>query len=1163
MSNFTHLHVHSEYSLLDGACRIKELVSTVKKMGQNSVAITDHGVMYGAIEFYKEAKKQGIKPIIGCEVYVAPRTRFDKVQQFDRQSYHLVLLCKNNKGYQNLMKIVSEAWTTGFYGKPRVDKDLLKKYSEGIIALSGCLAGEISRSLEINDYNGAKSTALEYLEIFKEGNFYLEIQDHAIPEQRHINPSIIRLSKETGIPVVATNDCHYINHEDVYMHKILLCIQTNHTIEEENTFEFSSDQFYLKSEEEMLELFKDCPEAVYNTSKIAEMCNVDIQFGDTKLPHFDVPNGQNHFDYFKEKCYEGFYKHYGENPDKALVERLEYELNMINKMGYVDYYLIVQDFVNYAKSCKIPVGPGRGSGAGSIAAYCIGITGIDPIKYNLLFERFLNPERVSMPDFDIDFCYERRQEVIDYVIEKYGADHVSQIVTFGTMAAKAAIKDVGRAMAIPYATTDTISKLIPSEIGITIDKALNKSKELRSLYENDEKIRKFIDMAKKLEGMPRHSSTHAAGVVITREPVDVYVPLAKNDDVIVTQYTMTTLEELGLLKMDFLGLRTLTVINDAQNMIRKSKPDFSIDNVGENDKNVFNMISRGETDGVFQFESAGIKNVLCQLKPETIEDLIAVISLYRPGPMDSISAYIQNRHSPNAIKYKHPLLSKILDVTYGCIVYQEQVMRIFRELAGYSLGRADIVRRAMAKKKKDVMQSEKDVFINGLLDDEGNVLVDGCVRRGISKDIAEDIYSQMESFASYAFNKSHAAAYALISYQTAWLKNKYPCEYMAALLTSVLNYSDKMVGYISECRKLGIEVLSPSVNESNKTFTVVNGKIRFGLGAIKGMSDNLIDTIIAERRKFGKFTSFYDFCKRIYGKDLNKKMLENVVKSGAADGFGVNRRQMLSVMDKIINDLSTDKKRNIEGQIGFFDSNSLSKPSNDVIYPDIPEFHMEQLLAMEKDIIRIYVSGHPMLKYGDALKTDNFDSISDIINDENRNKYCDKTKVKLMGVISSVNVKATKNNAMMAFVKLEDLSGIIDVVLFPKTLSCCSNYIKEGNVIKLCGYIKSEEGNDIKIICNQAVLPDGVLDDGIKKQSESNNSNNRSGLYVKIKNKDCKEYQILTLLLSIFEGSTPVYVFFEDMNKLTLSPKSMWVSLNDVLVKELKHRIGEKNVVVK
>ncbi len=1161
MSGFAHLHLHSEYSLLDGACKIKELIAKVKSLGQDCVAVTDHGVMYGIIEFYKQAKKEGIKPIIGCEVYVARRTRFDRVSGFDRNSYHLVLLCKNNEGYQNLIKLVSEAWISGFYGKPRVDKDLLRKYNKGLIALSACLAGEIPRYLEADDYVGAKNAVLEYEEIFGKGNFYLEVQDHGIPQQKYINPKLAKISEETGTPLVATNDCHYLNSDDAYMHKVLLCIQTNRTINDENSMEFSSDQFYVKSEDEMKELFSGYMGAVENTKKIADMCNVEIEFGNTKLPHFEVPDGKDHFEYFRERCYEGLYRIYGKGVDNSVIDRLEYELSTINSMGYVDYYLIVQDFVSYAKSVGIPVGPGRGSGAGSLAAYCIGITGIDPLKYNLIFERFLNPERVSMPDFDIDFCYERRQEVIDYVVKKYGKDHVSQIVTFGTMAARAAIKDVGRAMDIPYSTTDKISKLIPAELGMTIDKALKMSHELREIYDNDENMHKFIDMAKKVEGMPRHASTHAAGVVITEKRVDDYVPLAKNDESVVAQYTMTLLEELGILKMDFLGLRTLTVISDTEKMIKSKNPQFDINSV-EEEKEVFEMLSSGDTDGVFQFESAGMKSVLTQLKPEKIEDLIAVISLYRPGPMDSIQTYIENRHNPQKIVYLHPKLSKILDVTYGCIVYQEQVMQIFRELAGYSAGRADIVRRAMSKKKADVMEQEKNIFINGLTDSGGKVIVDGCLRRGVSRDTALEIFAQMESFAAYAFNKSHAAAYAFISYQTAWLKCKYPHEFMASLLTSVFSFSDKIFGYISECRRMGIEVLGPSVNESEKNFTVSGNKIRFGVGGVKNIADNFIDKMISERKSGGNFTSFYDFCKRMYDKDFNKRMLESLIKSGALDMFGQNRRQMLAVADKVINDLSSKKKKNLEGQIGFFDTVGICD-NQEIDFPAVEEFPRAQLLSMEKEIVRMYISGHPLLEYNKLTEKNDVNKISDILEKFNHSSNTGR-RVKLIAVISSVKLKVTKSNATMAFLKVEDLTGTVEVIAFPRVLSECGKYIREENVVAIRGSIKSEDEGDVKIICEQVchVSEENSLADADRPNKPAVKSD-RSGLYIRVKNNSCELYNVSVLLLSIFEGSTPVYMFFEDEKRLKLAPRKLWVQLNDVLIKELRNRVGEKNVAVK
>lgn len=1165
MGNFVHLHVHSEYSLLDGACRIKELICTAKHLGQKAVAITDHGAMYGAIDFYKHAKKNNIKPIIGCEVYVSPRKRTDKVYEFDSENRHLVLLCKNNTGYQNLIEIVSKAWTEGFYNKPRVDEELLTQHSNGLIALSACIAGEIPRLLINGQYELAREKTLKYNKIFGEGNFYLELQDHGIKEQKLVNPLLIKLSKETNVPLVATNDCHYLKREDSKMHGILLCIQTNKTVEDEKRFEFSSDQFYLKSEEEMRVLFPNCQESIENTAKIADMCNVDFEFGNTKLPHFEIPDNKDHFKYFKENCYRGLYKHYGTNPDKSIINRLEYELNTINEMGYVDYYLIVNDFVDYAKSVGIAVGPGRGSGAGSLASFLIGITGIDPIKYNLLFERFLNPERVSMPDFDIDFCYERRQEVIDYVIRKYGNDHVAQIITFGTMAARGSIRDVGRALAVPYSVVDSIAKLIPMELGMTINKALEVSSELKEKYDLDIKIKELIDMAKKIEGMPRHASTHAAGVVITREPVSYYVPLAKNDESIVTQYTMTALEELGLLKMDFLGLRNLTVLKDSHNMIQKINPGFSLDEIKE-DNDVFNMFSKGETEGIFQFESAGMKSVLSQLKPENIEDLIAVISLYRPGPMDSIPKYIENRHNPKKVTYLHPLLSNILDVTYGCIVYQEQVMQIFRTLAGYSLGRADIVRRAMSKKKADVMDNERKIFIYGLTDDTGNVEVDGCIRRGVSEKIASTIFSEMESFASYAFNKSHAAAYAIISYQTAWLKCKYPKEYMASLMTSILDNTNKISRYMLECEKMGIKVLPPSVNESENGFTVSDGNIRFGLLAVKNLGINLMKTLLKERNLNGKFKSFYEFCKRMNNKDMNKRALESLIKSGSLDSLDANRHQMLSIMNIILDNLDSDRKNNIDGQIGFFEDSSNKTEQAGPTLPDLKEFPMLELLAMEKQIAGIYLSGHPMYEYEELFKKINATRISDIseYSKPEIGTYKEGDTVTLLAIISNVNLKTTRSNTTMAFVNIEDVSGTIEMIVFPKTLKEYSFILSDGNIIKIFAKISVREDEDTKVICEKISLASSN-NDSIDEDSESIKRTNkpRNGLYIKVKNNSTEHYKKAELLISIFDGDSPVYFYFSDSKKLMLSPRELWVDMNSVLIKELKNTLGPDNVVLK
>ncbi|MEI3541908.1 MAG: DNA polymerase III subunit alpha [Acutalibacteraceae bacterium] len=1161
MSNFVHLHVHSEYSLLDGACRIKDMIKRAKKLNQSAIAITDHGSMYGVMEFYKTAKSEGVKPIIGCEVYVAKRSRFDKVREYDSEIYHLVLLCKNNIGYQNLIKMVSKSFIEGFYNKPRIDEDLLRQHSEGLMALSACLAGAIPRALNRNDYEAAKEIALNYQDIFGKNNFYIELQNHGIAEEIRILPMLSRLSKETGIPMVATNDCHYITQEDSRMHEVLLCIQTNHTIEDDDKMDFGTDQVYIKSEKEMRALFDNFEGAIENTAKIAEMCNVEFEFGKTKLPHFDVPNNQDHYEYFKEQCYNGLYKNYGKNPAKTLVDRLEYELSTIKKMGYVDYYLIVHDFVRYAKSVDIAVGPGRGSGAGSLAAYCIGITGIDPIKYNLLFERFLNPERVSMPDFDIDFCYVRRQEVIDYVIRKYGADHVAQIITFGTMAARGAIRDVGRALAIPYAEVDSVAKLIPMELGMTIEKAMSNSVDLKKKYEENPKLKELIDMAKKLEGMSRHASTHAAGVVITEKPVSEYVPLAKNDEAIVTQFTMTTLEELGLLKMDFLGLRTLTVIKDTEKMINKVEPDFKIENIDLYDNEVFTMMSKGLTQGVFQYESVGMKNVLMQLKPDSIEDLIAVISLYRPGPMSSIPQYIENRHHPEKIKYKHPLLSDILDVTYGCIVYQEQVMQIFRKLAGFSLGRADIVRRAMSKKKKDVMEREHQIFIHGLVDASGKVEVDGCIRRGISEEVASSIYSEMESFASYAFNKSHAAAYAVISYQTAYLKCKYPKEYMASLITSVLDNINKVVEYIEECKNLKIEVLPPSINESEDIFTVSGNDIRFGLLAIKSLGRAPLEKILKERKN-GKFKSLYDFCKRMYSKDIKKIAVENLIKGGAFDNMGANRRQMLKVLDNIFESLHTERKNNLEGQIGFFDTMQSDKEIS-IEVPNLEEFPQEELLKMEKEITGLYLSGHPLKEFSKLVTSNNYAKIGDIVSvsKEEFPKFKDSDRVKILAIISDVKLKTSKNNNTFAYVNIEDMYGAMEMMVFNSVLEKNSFLLMRGNIVEIHARVSVREDEEPKLICEEIISPPNMCDSKIDKKLAKPVKN--PGLYIKVKNENCFEYERALLLLSIFEGNTPVYIFLEDEKRLILAPRKLWVSKNDVLIGELKNKIGDRNVVIK
>lgn len=1178
--SFVHLHVHSEYSLLDGACRLNRLIDKAVEQGANAVAVTDHGNMFGAVEFYKEAVKKGVKPIIGCEVYMAARSRFDKTTEYDRHNYHLLLLCENNTGYQNLIQLVSKSWTEGFYGKPRIDKELLEKYHEGIICLSACLAGEIPQYLLRGDYTKARELANYYNNLFGKGNFFLEIQNHKIKEQLIVLPQLIQLSEETGIALVATNDCHYINKSDSETHGILLCIQTNHTINDEDKMEFQTDEFYFKTEEEMAQLFPSVPQALENTQLIADRCNVTFEFGKTKLPHFDVPDNQDHFEYFRNECYKGLYSHYGSTPIQDIIDRLEYELEVVNKMGYVDYYLIVNDFIQYAKSRGIPVGPGRGSGAGSLAAYCIGITGIDPIKYNLLFERFLNPERVSMPDFDIDFCTERRQEVIDYVVRKYGEDHVAQIITFGTMAAKGGIRDVARAMAMPYSVADSVAKLVPNELHITLKKALETSKELKTRYDTDYEVHKLIDTAMAIEGTPRHASKHAAGVVITEKPVSCYVPLAKNDDAVVTQYTMTTLEELGLLKMDFLGLRNLTVIHDAEVMIKNSYPNYDECNINENDPQVFKMLSQGYSEGVFQFESGGMKSVLTQLKPESVEDLIAVISLYRPGPMDSIPKYIENRHNPSKVTYKHPLLKDILDVTYGCIVYQEQVMQIFRSLAGYSLGRADIVRRAMSKKKKDVMEREHDIFINGLVDENGNVEVEGCLRRGVDKATADSVFAEMESFASYAFNKSHAAAYANVAYKTAWLKCRYPKEYMAALLTSVLDNFGKLANYTEECTRLNIKVLPPRINYSYTAFTVHGNDIRFGLMAVKNLGKGFIENIIEERNN-GLFTSFYDFCKRMYGKNINSRAVESLIKCGAFDDMGYNRREMISSVKNVLESCEYEYRRSSGGQMSFFD-NDESSETNEPVIVRLEDFSASEKLAMEKETAGMYLSGHPMNQYEGVAKAIKADKIIKINNAEENHRYKDNDRVILLGVLSNVKVRTTKNNQTMATATIEDKSGSIEVLIFPQVLNTNGRLVSDGNIVRIVGTVSINEDENPKILCNEIILAEKVAEaiknnsytvgressrrenTKMQKQSESQNiyTNRQHILYLKIDNLESETYKRVKNLLEIFDGSSQVIFKLSDTGQKFRAPRSLWVMLNEPLINELKYVLGEENVFV-
>ena len=1170
--SFTHLHVHTEYSLLDGACRIGQIASAAKRKGFDSLAITDHGVMYGVIDFYRACKKEGIKPIIGCEVYVAPKSRFDKTNAAEKY-YHMVLLCENNTGYQNLIKLVSKGFTEGFYSKPRIDDELLEQYHKGLICLSACLAGEIPRKLLADDYNEAKKKAEYYRDLFGKDNFFIELQDHGIEEQQGIIPDLVRIANEIGVEIVATNDSHYIEKEDSKTQEVLLCIQTNRTLDDPDRMEFLTDEFYLKTEDEMRALFEKYPQAIENTHKIAMRCNVEFEFGVRKLPHFDVPNNEDHLEFFRRHCYNGLYTHYGQNPDQSLIDRLEYEIGVISRMGFVDYYLIVNDFVQYAKSNSIPVGPGRGSGAGSLCAYCIGITAVDPIKYNLLFERFLNPERVSMPDFDIDFCTERRGEVIDYVVRKYGEDHVSQIITFGTMAARAAIRDVGRVLAIPYAVVDSIAKLVPFEKDVTIRKAFDLSPELKKRYNEDSQTKELLDYAMSIEGMPRHAGMHAAGVVITEQPVSDYVPLSKNDDNVVTQFTMTTLEELGLLKMDFLGLRNLTVINEAEKQIKRNHPEYNPKAINENDPKVFAMISKGATEGVFQFESQGMRNVLMRLKPNCIEDLIAVVSLYRPGPMSSISTYIECRHNPQNVRYKHPLLKGILEVTYGCVVYQEQVMQILRTLAGYSLGRADIVRRAMSKKKADVMERERDVFINGLTDENGKVVVDGCLRRGVDREIAMSLFDEMESFAKYAFNKSHAAAYAMVTYKTAWLKCHYPQEYMSALLSSVLGDQNKLAMYISDCKSLGINVLPPHVNYSMLGFAVSGKDIRYGLLAIKNLGRQFIDAIIAERR-YKPYSSFYDFCKRLHGKNMNSRALESLIKCGAFDGMGANRRQLLAVSKTVIDDLDYESRHNMNGQMSFFDmdNDEEKKSCDEPEIPDLPEFSKTELLHMENEIAGMYLSGHPIDDYTSFSELIRADRIGNIISDDKR--YPDGKKVCIVCIITNAKTQVTRNNKMMSFATVEDRYGSMEVVIFPNVYEKYAVHLIEGSAVVIRGALNFKENEEPKLICDTIDVARTNeecknSDFAVKQQERVNQvatpvqSKRPSALYLRIDDLNTELYKKARRVLDVFEGQTPVIFYLTNSKKQVKAPTSMWVSLNDVMIKELKYQLGPENVVVK
>ena len=1147
--SFAHLHVHTEYSLLDGSNKIKEYVSRVKELGMNSAAITDHGVMYGVIDFYREARKQGIKPILGCEVYVAPNSRFDRETAGGESRYHhLVLLAENNTGYANLMKIVSRGFTEGYYYKPRVDKDLLRQYHEGIIALSACLAGEVQRYLSRGLTEEAKKVALEYQDIFGKGNFFLEMQDHGIPEQQLVNQRQIQLSKETGIELVVTNDIHYTYAEDAKPHDILLCIQTGKKLDDENRMRYEGGQYYVKSPQEMEALFPYAKQALENTQKIADRCEVEIEFGVTKLPKYDVPDSMTSWEYLNKLCWEGLEKHYGA-PSRELKERLRYELDTIRSMGYVDYFLIVWDFIKYAKDHGIAVGPGRGSAAGSIVSYCLEITNIDPIRYQLLFERFLNPERVTMPDIDVDFCFERRQEVIDYVVRKYGKDRVVQIVTFGTLAARGVIRDVGRVMDLPYAFVDSIAKMIPQELNITIDKALQMNPELRKTYENDPQVKLLIDMCKRLEGLPRHSSMHAAGVVIGQREIDDFVPLSRaSDGSITTQFTMTTLEELGLLKMDFLGLRTLTVIQNAVQLAKSKNPELDMDQIDYNDKQVLSYIGTGKTDGIFQLESGGMKGFMKELKPNSLEDIIAGISLYRPGPMDFIPQYIRGKNDAGSITYDCPQLEPILAPTYGCIVYQEQVMQIVRDLAGYTLGRSDLLRRAMSKKKGDVMQKERQIFVYG--DEENGV--PGCIKNGIDEKTANKIYDEMIDFAKYAFNKSHAAAYAVVSYQTAYLKYYYPVEYMAALMTSVIENPSKVAEYIYACRQMNIQILSPDINRGIGNFSVDGNNIRYGLAAIKSIGRPVIAAIIEDRDEFGPFKNLEDFISRMSVKDgLNKRAIEHLIKSGALDCLGGTRKQFMSIYVQIVDHVNQEKKYAMTGQMTLFDMvGEEEKEQFEIKLPDVGEYSKENLLAFEKEVLGVYLSGHPLQEYEDKWRKSISATTLDFQPDEEtgRAKVHDGTREIVGGMITAKTIKHTKTNQMMAFLSLEDLVGTVEVIVFPRDYEKNREYLEIDKKIFVKGRVSEEEERPSKLIC-ETIIPF----EQTKKE-----------LWVQFSDKEdfLRNEHILYGYLADSEGDDEVVIYCQKERAIKRLPRNRNIRIGQEVLSRLMNHYGEKRVKV-
>ena len=1160
--SFVHLHVHTEYSLLDGACRIDQVAKRAKALGQTALAITDHGVMYGAVAFYKACKAEGIQPIIGCEVYVAPRSRFQKEHGTDNNYSHLILLCRNERGYRNLCYLVSCGFTEGFYIKPRIDWELLHEHAEGLICLSGCLAGEIPQALVHGDYERAKARALELRDLFGPENFYLEIQDHNIPEEKRAAQELIRLSEETRIPLALTNDAHYIEKQDAYYQDVLLCIQTGKTVDEPNRMRFESQELYLKSEEEMRALFPEHPEAADNTAKIAQRCHYDFEFGHYHLPRFRLPEGEtDSFEYLRKLCEQGFAERFANRPE--VHRQLDYELSMIRKMGFVDYFLIVSDFIGYAKRNGIPVGPGRGSAAGSVVSYCLHITDVDPIKYSLFFERFLNPERVSMPDIDVDFCVNRRGEVIDYVNRLYGHDHVAQIVTFGTMAARAAIRDVGRALGVSYGETDAVAKQVPSGPGalnITLDEAIRLSKPLKEMYESDDTLRRLIDVAKALEGMPRHASTHAAGVVITENPVYTYVPLAKNDESVVCQYPMTTLEELGLLKMDFLGLRNLTVLEDAARMVRRREPDFQVNRIPEDDEETFRMLSEGRTTGVFQLESTGMTGVCMQLRPKSIEDITAVIALYRPGPMDSIPRFIEWSQHPEKVRYKHELLRPILEVTYGCIVYQEQVIQIFQRLAGFSLGQADMIRRAMSKKKHAVIDAERKAFVHG----DPQRQIDGAVARGVPEDVANSIYDEILDFASYAFNKAHAVCYAFVANWTAYMKRHYPREYMAALLTSVLDSSTKVAEYIAECKELGVKILPPDVNESDADFTVAGENIRFGLVAIKGIGWGAIQGLVAEREKNGPFQDFEDFCRRMSGGELNKRAVENLIRAGAFDSMGHTRRALLQVYESVLDGITRAARDNISGQLDLFGSLEESASSTGIVIPHVTEYSKRDLMAMEKETTGLYLSGHPMDEYRGRLGRLGVAPIGAILSDfggeDGPSRYADGQNVTVAGIVETVRTRPTKNGALMSYVQLEDDSGSMELIAFQRALDSGGAFLKEGAALLIRGRISVRDEKEPQIMVDtirpleeaEAAAPLPAAPRVTAAQTEQK-------LWVKLPSRYDPALKRIELILTMFPGQQQMVIWCEREQK-RIGARCL---IHEGLIQELREMLGENNVVVK